>query len=490
MNPVQEREIILMCLRKHLKFLSLSCLSLICWMTIITSSLQAKSLPNRIQTQAIQAQSSLLELRQRLDQRVQGMMERQHIPGMAVAVIKDGSVLAMKGYGTANRQTQAPVDVNTRFPIGSITKPFTAMAVMILVEQGQLNLDLPIRQYLDTLPQPWQLLTLRQLLSHTSGISETSALGKLKQISDFPKVTQAALEFPPGESWDYSNSGYYLAGLIIEKVTGQTYADFMRNRIFQPLGMNQTQALLSPSPDLAAGYEWNRKFKQVTLSEDKFAYAAGNIISTISDMTKWVQAIEQGKLLKPSGYQQLWTATLLKNGRSSGYGLGWFVSRFNQHPSLEHGGNVDGYSAGLYHFPKDRLNVIVLTNNVNTLGSMLANAIAGIYEPKLSFLAANPQADPNPEFTSKFLALLQGNQNRLPFTPQFQLTRNTARGRAFRTYMKLFQPVTKLDFLHVEPNGNDRTYYYRTQLKGNPSLAVVTVTAQGQIASYGALQQP
>jgi D-alanyl-D-alanine carboxypeptidase len=472
-------------LQKYLKLLSLISLSLLCWIAIIAASMRAESLPNGIQTQ-----SSKPELPQHLDDRVRGIMERQHISGMAVAVVKNGSVLAMKGYGTANRQTQTPISINTRFPIGSITKPFTAMAVMMLVEQGKLNLDLPISQYLDGLPKQWAPLTLRQLLSHTSGISETSAWRKLKQVTDFPKITQAALEFPTGESWGYSNSGYYLVGLIIEKVSGQTYSNFMRNQIFQPLGMSQTQALLAPVPDLAQGYTWNGNFKQVNLSEDRFVYAAGNIISTIGDMAKWTAAMEQGKLLKPSGYQQLWTATPLKNGRSSPYGLGWFVSRFNQHPSIEHGGNVDGYSSGLYHFPNDRLDVIVLTNNGNTLGSMIANAIAGLYEPKLSFLAANSQADPNPAFTKKFLALLQGQEHNLPFAPEFQLTRNTARGRAFRTYMKLFQPIAKLDFLHAEPNASDRTLYYRTQLKGNTIFVVVTVTAQGQIASYGAVKQP
>jgi D-alanyl-D-alanine carboxypeptidase len=437
------------------------------------------------------AQSHKPDLRQLLDDRVKGIMERQHIPGMAVVVIKDGQVQELKGYGVTDITTKKPVSPDTNFVIGSNTKPFTAMAIMMLVEDGKVNLDKPISQYLADLPPQWKLLTLRQLLNHTSGISEDGYWRKRKQPKDLIKLVKPELDFTPGETWMYSNSGFTLAGLAIEQVSGQPYGDFLRDRIFKPLGMQQTQAKLEPLPNLATGYEWkNDRLNKLELKGDQMSLGAGNIISTASDMAKWVQALDQGKLLSASGYQQLWTSATLQNGRTTGYGLGWFVDNFNGHSLIQHGGNGYGYSSGLNRYPKDQLDVIILANNIDVDGERVAGSIASIYEPTVSIVGVSPKPDPNPAFTQRFLALLQGNDKILPLAPELQLQRRTLRGKSTEKYMKDFRKIETLEFLLEETKNGDRVFYYRTSLKGKPVYAVITITAQQQVASYGAVSLP
>jgi D-alanyl-D-alanine carboxypeptidase len=435
------------------------------------------------------------ELRPGLDDRIKGIMERQHIPGMAIVVIKDGLVIERRGYGLADRETQTTVGADTKFPIGSVTKQFTAAAVMLLVEEGKLDLDQPISQYLSDLPTTWQPLTLRQLLAHTSGLSESYNYSKVKKPIDLLKFGNPKLDFPPGEAWMYSNTGFLVAGLIIEKASGQSYHDFMRDRIFQPLGMTETQAELSNVPNLATGYVWNNvgwnhQLDKRDLAGWQWAYAAGNIISTAIDMTKWVEALDAGKLLKPTSYQQLWADAILKNGRSTGYGLGWGVYSFNGHFRTIHGGAVSGYASGLARFPADRLNVIILTNNVIADGSQIAIQVANVYDPTIGIASLSPQLDPNPEFTERFLALLQGNEASIPFAPETQLTEQTNRGKYVKQLRTAYRAVKSLDFLHEETHSGDRSYYYKTQLNGAVAYAYITLTAKGQVDRYGVFRLP
>jgi D-alanyl-D-alanine carboxypeptidase len=473
---------------KPLKLINFVSFSLLLLPAIAVLLTPIQAVPVVAQQRSSQSRSSQL-----LDDRIKGIMERQHIPGMAVVVIKDGRVQELKGYGTTDINTKQAVNPDTKFPIASTTKPFTAMSIMMLVEEGKLNLDKPISQYLLDLPPQWQSLTLRQLLGHTAGLSEDYDWQKIKQPRDFIKLGKPELDFPPGEAESYSNTGFFLAGLAIEKVSNQPYEDFVRDRIFTPLGMNQTQAKIKSVPNLATGYIWRDRFVRVDTEEDpiaRVAYSAGSIMSTASDMAKWVQALDRGKLLSPSSYQQLWTGSTLRNGRNTGNGLGWFVGSFNGHPYTHHGGNVAGYSSGLYRYPNDRLSVIVLTNNGNTSGQLIANAIAGVYEPTLSLTELRTKPDPNPGFTQRFLSLLQGNDRILPFAPEFRLSLKTKRGQFLQSYMRSFQEIKGLEFLYRDNKDGNTTYGYRASLNGKPIYAVITLTATGEVTNYVAIEHP
>jgi D-alanyl-D-alanine carboxypeptidase len=431
------------------------------------------------------------ESRPALESQVRGLMERQQIPGMAVVVIKDGLILEMRGYGVSDKRTQQAVTPDTRFCIGSNTKPFTAMAIMLLVEEGKVNLDQPIRQYLDNLPTQWQPLTVRQLLSHTSGISEDGYWRKRQRPEDLLRLINSRLDFTPGETWMYSNSGFALAGLIIEKASGQSYQDFLRERIFQPLGMDQTQAQLEPLPNLATGYSENRSRDPITLQNDPNSFASGNIISTARDMAKWAQALDQGRLISPSSYQQLWTAMRLNNGRSVQYGLGWNISSLNGHARIAHSGNGYGFASGLVRYPNDRLDVIILSNNMDVDGSKIAAAIAQVYDPGINLESFSPQPDPNPEFTREFLALLQSKDTTLSLAPELQIQLETERGKeSLRQQTRLSRRLQQLEFLHQETNDGDQSYYYRSSLNGTTVYIGIRMTAQQQIAGYGISTPP
>jgi D-alanyl-D-alanine carboxypeptidase len=456
-------------------------LSLGFFLAIAIPSIQIHSLFVSAQTRSLDAKSISV-----LDNRVTSIMESLHIPGMAVAIVRDG-VVEIKGYGVKDNETKQPIEPNTAFVIGSNTKPFTAMATMMLVEEGKVDLDESIDKYLTNLPPQWVTLTLRQLLSHTSGISEDGYWDERKSPQEFFNVVKSELDFPPGESWMYSNSGFFLTALIIEQVSGQPYGEFLRDRIFTPLGMKQTQAKLEVVPNLATGYEGNQRLDKINSSRNSMSYGSGNIISTASDMAKWVQALDRGELLSAASYQQLWTATKLKNGRSIRYGLGWYVGSFNGHSYTEHGGNGYGYSSGLIRYPKDRFDAIVLNNNVEVDGLKVARAIASVYEPSVDLFSLSPQPDPNPEFTQRFLSLLQGNDESLPLSPEFQLQLNTNRSReVWQEQTQIFRKVEKLEFLHQEASNGDRTYYYKTFLNGKPTYIAITMTAKQQVAGYGA----
>jgi D-alanyl-D-alanine carboxypeptidase len=429
------------------------------------------------------------ELRPALDERIKGMMARQHIPGMAIVVIKDGLVIERRGYGLADLKTRANVGADTAFPIGSVTKQFTATAIMLLVEDGKLDLDQPIRQYLSDLPPSWQPLTLRQLLSHTSGLATDDWGNNLKTPKDILKVGNPTLEFPPGESWSYSNTGFLVAGQIIEAVSGQSYQDFMRDRIFHPLGMNHTQAAVTPVPKLAMGYVWttallNRSFVESDLTGWQWADAAGNMISTATDLTQWADALNTGKLLTPKSYEELWNPTALNNGRKVEYGLGWFLDNFNQHFALQHGGAIAGYASGIYRLPHDRLDVIVLTNCANADGASIARSIASLYVPSISLDSLQPQPDPNPDFTQRFLKLLQGDDSSLPFSPEYEFMRKTRLGKYINEYQSAFRHISSLEFLREETQYGDRITYYKTSLNGKTVYASITMTAQQQVADY------
>jgi D-alanyl-D-alanine carboxypeptidase len=433
------------------------------------------------------ARSLYPELRPALDDRIQGIMQRGNIPGMAIVVIKDGLVLEMKGYGYADRQNQIRVSANTRFGIGSVSKQFTATAVMLLVEDGKLDLDAPISQYLTNLPPTWQPLTLRQLLSHTSGISEDNAW-KAQKTKDIIKVGNPKLDFPAGTAWSYSNTGYIIAGLIIEKASGQSYRDFMHDRIFAPLGMTNTQAALTPVPNLAVGVNENGT-ESSDFRQWQWAGAAGNIISTASDMAKWLQALDARKLLKPNSYQTLWAEAKLNNGRSEPYGLGWGIGKFNGHDIVSHSGAVAGYTSGLIRYPNDRLNVVVLMNSANLTGSTIAGRIASVYDPSISIKSITPQPDPDPAFTKRFLALLQGDKTSLPFAPEFQAVRQTARAKYLDNLTKGDRDIKTLTFLREETQNGDRLLYYKTDWPDKP-YAYIGLTAQQQVLGYAAFNLP
>jgi len=324
---------------------------------------------------------------EKIDDYVKSEMERNHIPGLAIAVVRNGQVTLSRSYGRSNIELSTPVTSNSVFKLASLTKPITAMAIMVLVEEDKLALDSPVSKYLSNLPQRWAAVTIRQALSHTSGLADylraprwTWASSWRQDFShdEFIKfASEAPPDFEPGENIRYSNTGYYLLGMVIEKVTGKSYAQFLAERIFQPLDMQATRRDSSSEiiPNRVSGYEYEvATLRNAQFTSDTWAYSEGGIISSIADLAKWDAALYSHKILKSSSIEQMWTPARLNNGslaiigdngagKPNHYGFGWFITEQKGRKILLHGGNKPGFTSTFTHFLDDHLTVIILSNN-------------------------------------------------------------------------------------------------------------------------------
>ncbi|MFL5558649.1 MAG: serine hydrolase domain-containing protein [Gemmatimonadaceae bacterium] len=343
----------------------------------------------------------------KLDAYIEGEMSKQHIPGLSLAVVQDGKVVKSKAYGLANMELNVRATPGTVYQIQSITKSFVACGIMLLVEDGKIGLDDKITKYLSELPQAWSDVTVRQMLTHTSGIpSFVQDQGGGAAIVAFAQKTDSSeqiirwaaarpLKFAPGEGRKYSSTGYHLLGMIIEKVSGKPWGQFLRDRIFTPLGMTSTRVYsqFDIIPNRAAGYN---HFGDVPVNGLIFTpaimeSAAGGLVSTVEDMAKWEIALEQGKILKASTLAQMAMPIKLKNDsivqESDGtrYGLGWDLPTWQGHRVMAHGGDhVTGFTAIFARFIDDKVAVIVLTNLMPFDIRAVTIGVAGFYVPGLA----------------------------------------------------------------------------------------------------------
>jgi D-alanyl-D-alanine carboxypeptidase len=370
-----------------------------------------------------------------IDNFVQSRIQKRHIPGVSVAIVRDGKLVRANGYGLANVELSVPATERTVYQLASVTKTFTATAVMMLVEEGKLKLDDKITALLRDLPAAWEKVTVSHLLNHTSGIkSYTSTKDFFKHSrKDFSQreildlVAKEPLEFAPGEKWRYNNSGYFLLGMLIEKVTGKKYGEFLDERIFKPLGMTQTRVndLHAVIPNRAQGYTWDGKqIRNGEYVSPTQPFSAGMLVSSVADLVKWDAALCTETLLKRSTLEQMWTPTKLTKGEPANYGFGWEVSKVNGHRLVSHGGGIPGFSTYLARFVDDNLSVIVLTNEDGGNAASIARGIAGQVLPALAEKAEEAIADHDEKTTERLKGVidhaLRGEADPELFTTQAQ----------------------------------------------------------------------
>jgi D-alanyl-D-alanine carboxypeptidase len=354
--------------------------------------------------------AAVLAKADRTDEYVRAQMRERHVPGAAIAVVKNGKIVKAEGYGLANVELNVPATKETVFEIGSVSKQITAAAIMLLVEEGKINTDEKISKYLPTAPEAWKNVTVRNLLTHTSGIKSYTGLSgfeltkRLKRDEFIKAIGVHPLEFEPGTRWIYSNSGYNLLGFIIESVTGKSYWDFVSTRIFKPLGMNQT-ANRDPQfivPNRADGYEW--RTEQIVGRDYDLTdvFSAGAIVSTVMDLAKWDAALRGDTFLKRESKDRIWTPVVFNDGKPYPYGFGWNVSEFRGHKLFSHGGQTAGFAANISRYVDDNLTVIVLTNSGEQgLGGVIARGIAKIYLPDISLRAMKEQKSADANITKQ-----------------------------------------------------------------------------------------
>jgi CubicO group peptidase (beta-lactamase class C family) len=320
---------------------------------------------------------------------VRAEMQRQHIPGLSLLVVKDGKIVRAEGFGLSNVELQVPVKPETIFQSGSVGKQFTATAVMMLVEEGKIGLDDPLTKYFPGAPPAWKDVTVRELLSHTAGFGDYpknfnyrkdwSEDEELKLIESIP------LAYAPGTNWGYSNFGYVTLGILIHRVTGQFYGDFLQQRIFHPLDMSSTRIISEADivPNRAAGYRLvkGELKNQEWVSPVVNTTADGSLYFSINDLAKWDAALYTDKLLKRSSFDLMWTPVKLKNGQvnSGNYGFGWFIDQRSGHRCIHHDGSWQGFETAIDRYVDDHLTVIALTNLADAEPGKITQHVAEMY---------------------------------------------------------------------------------------------------------------
>lgn len=406
-----------------------------------------------------------------VDDLILSRMKERNIPGAAIAVVKDGRVVKMKGYGVASLEFNAPVTTETVFEIGSVSKQMTAAGIMLLVEDGKMNLDERISKYLPNTPDAWKDVTVRHLMTHTSGIKSYSSLDGFElsqrmKIDDFiKKLSPHPLEFLPGEKNTYSNSGFNLLAYIIETQSGKKYLDYMREKIFLPLGMTKTgdrdpQFVI---PLRAAGYEWRQNHHSGRDGSLTDLMGAGSIVSTINDMTKWEAALRGDKFLTNESKKEIWKQYTFNNGKLSPYGLGWRISDLRGHKLIGHTGQTAGFGAAIFRYVENDVTVIVLTNlGENGMGSLLASAIVKTYLPTMSLKTMTAIVTVDAEVAEQIGLAIRGRYentlNQTLFSDALLRNLKTERSQTLNARLKTFSPISAIRFVKRETPDETETY--------------------------------
>ena len=325
-------------------------------------------------------------------------------PGATVIVTREGKPVLRKAYGMADVAKGAVMTPEHTLRLGSITKQFTAVAILMLAEEGKLAVSDDITKFLPDYPTKGKKITIEHLLTHTSGIvSYTSKRAFMAGMASDISVAQMIdsfkndpLEFEPGTRYKYNNSAYFLLGAVIEKLSGMSYAKFVEQRIFVPLGMNNSafEGYERGQAPRAAGHSRSDKgYSPARALSMSWPYAAGSLVSSVDDLATWDAAIGNGKLLKPASWKQAFTSYKLADGSSTNYGYGWDVAQFKGTPNISHGGGINGFSTYAMRLPEQKIYVAVLTNSDSGIvpSEMIANKAAaaamGMPFPELQAIA-------------------------------------------------------------------------------------------------------
>ena len=299
-----------------------------------------------------------------VDDIVMAEMKRQHSPGIGIAIVKNGLPVKVAGYGLANVELQAKVTPTTFFQTGSVGKQFVAALVLLLVNDGKLKLDDPVSAYLPNAPPAWQSMTIRQLLTHTSGMARVDPAIDLRKDYTEDELLESAYKLapsnPPGERYDYSNLGYQVLGIVCSKVGGRFYGDQLRERLFVPSGMSSR--IISERdivPGRAAGYDRvdgvlkNQQWVSPSLNTT----ADGSLYVSAEDMARWSIALDGDTVLTHAMKEAMWTPSTLNSGERWDYGFGWRLFNEEGRRSVRHRGDWQGFTSHIVHFPEDRLTI-------------------------------------------------------------------------------------------------------------------------------------
>ena len=428
-------------------------------------------------------------------------MHREKVPGVAIGIISNGRVIAAKGYGDANVELRVPVTAETIFQSGSVGKQFTAVAVMLQVEDGKLALDDSITKYFTDAPNSWRPITIRHLLTHTSGIpdyTEQLATNSAEGIDYRRDYTEAELtkvayslplSFEPGSRWSYSNTGYLLLGVLIHKVSGRFYGDVLKERVFTPLGMNTARIISEADivPNRAAGYRLlNGELKnQEWVAPSLNTTADGALYLSMLDFVAWDRGLRAQAILKPQSWSLIYTPVVLKSGKTYPYGFGWFLDESGGKPWYHHSGSWQGFRIYISRYLGDDLTIVVLTNLAEAKPQRFVDGIAAIIDAKLARIEPSvPIPDREPAVTDRVRRLLEAaGEGKL--TPQDLPYSRWNFAEQAKQYEELLHPLgapQRLDLLDRRDLGDDTAFTYAAVYDGQTVRVHIVLAPDGRVS--------
>ncbi|UGQ47414.1 serine hydrolase domain-containing protein [Massilia endophytica] len=434
----------------------------------------------------------------KVDDYIKAQMRLNHVPGAAVAIVRNGKVVKLRAYGLANLEWTQKATADTAFQLASTTKPFTGMLVMRLLEQGKLDLDASITRYLPNAPGAWEPVTVRHLANHSSGIPDRVDTEPNPALDAY---IEAAAKLPlahaPGASSEYGISAYIVLRKIIENVSGQTFIDALRTEVIQPLGLKATAYEEASTygdrrssevlPRRASVYDWKgTRFQNFSYDFKPLGYSAGGLYSSAADLAKVLVALEANSLLKEESKRAMWTAQTLGNGKPASFGVGWVLRKVNGRDTTGHSGGPA--LSDLLYIPKERFGVVVLTNG-QALYPYLAQGISELYYPALAASLPAGIEDKKPELTAKVSKVLaaawSGSVDETEFTPAARENFIPSLKAFLLPFFKSLQPLDRL-VLTLEQPGEGKTRREYAALYGKK---VVTwqfdVDDAGKVIGFG-----
>jgi CubicO group peptidase (beta-lactamase class C family) len=436
-------------------------------------------------------------LSDRIDAFVAREMERERVPGLAVAVVQKGIVTKAQGYGLANVELRVPVSPETIFQSGSLGKQFTAAAVMLQVEAGRLSLSDPIAKFFPDAPKPWRAITVRHLLTHTSGIPDYTdeAVDTQKNYTEdqLAKVAYGLpLEFVPGSRWNYSNTGYVLLGIIVHKVSGRFYGDVLAEAVFKPLGMTTARVISEADivPNRAAGYELHDGAikNQAWVSPSLNTTADGSLYFSVNDLIGWDRGVRARAILKPESWNEILTPVRLTSGKPYPYGFGWSIEERGGQPLHEHSGAWQGFKTEFARYIGDDLSVIVLANLAQADPQRFGDGIAAIVNPALAVPALSPMEDREPQVTARLASLLETARRGALSPPDFAYLRAgffPEGAKRLQARLAKLGPAGKLVLVGREERGDDRIYTYDVAFGDRVMRYFAGLAPDGRISRFG-----
>jgi D-alanyl-D-alanine carboxypeptidase len=426
----------------------------------------------------------------------QAHIDSGQVAGMSVAIAVDGDIIFQKGFGKEDIERNLPASEHTVYEIGSLTKQFTAVLTMMLVEEGKIDLDGSVRTYLPQTPESWQAVTIRNLLNHTSGIkSYTSLPGVAARFTQpvthdelLGLVKDLPLEFEPGTAFSYNNTAYYLLGMIIEKADGKSYRESLRNRVLRPLNLRRTD--VSENDEAVARRATGFNFKEGSLVnvaqvERNWAYSAGAMLSTASEIARWFSAFGDIRLLQPASWELIQAPTKLKNGQSVDYGFGFAIERLPGSRVLGHGGGIPGFASYANLYRDRNLVVVVLSNTDSAPVDRIVAEIAGALDESLAKPAPTAVEDDDPVQTEAhrklFFEIADGTFDRSLFTEDL-VARLEGFAEIFRAPRAQLGEFRKIGVLETSP----RQRVYRLDFANGSARVLFRKNADGKIDGFAA----